>query len=744
MGFKRRAFLISSAALLGGGVFAVHWRDSANRQRAARLTSKPGESSFAGWLKIATDDTITLYVPHVDMGQGVFTALAQMCLEELDGDWRHVKVENAPADISFANGPMVKAFLGGGGSVPNFLAATADAVFGEAARWNTLQITGGSTSVRMTGQYGMRVVGAAVREALLLSAAAQWNVAVAELSAANSVITHRPSGRQLRYGELAEKAAARGLSHRPTLKSRNQFKLIGSSPARLDIPDKVQGITRYGIDIVLPEMRTATIKAAPIFGQVLRSVDSAPALAVMGVEKVIQLDNAVVVIAVGYWPAKKGLDALNPIFVDEAGDELEQKARPKILSSQQLFAEQDLALRGKLATAFAENEPEKALQMAGAKTLSATYRVPFLHHASMEPISLTAHFDQGVLTVWGSIQDPLGARHVLAKVAGLDVEKVQFMATPIGGSFGRRFPGSADQLGQIAHIAKQVSYPVKLIWSREEDFSHGSYRPQLTSVIHGAVLGAKVIAWEQVCIADSDPSEAAAIVYNIAAKRVRYADCPHIFPTGAWRAVDHTQHGFYTESFIDELAYAAGADPLAFRRDHLPAGSRHRRVLETVADKAGWSNKLTVGHARGIAMVEAMGSVAAHVIEVSIDDKGALRVDRVVAVVDCGFVVHPNNAIQQVQGGILMGLSAALGEQITIENGAVVQRNFGDYPILTLAQTPILEVHFLDTGAAIGGLGEPGLPPVAPALANAIFALTGQRIRTLPILPQWPARKDVA
>jgi isoquinoline 1-oxidoreductase subunit beta len=731
MGIKRRAFLIGSAALVGGGIFGVHWRASSNVSRAAELTTKKNESSFSGWLKIAEDDAITLYVPHVDMGQGIYTALAQMCLEELDGDWKHVRVETAPADLSFANGPMVRAFIASGVSLPSFVTSTADAIFGQAARWNTLQITGGSTALRMTGQFGMRVAGAAAREALLAVASAELKVPPAELSTANSLVTHALSGRTLRYGELAQRAAERNLSHTPTFKTRKQFSLIGTSPARLDIPDKVQGKVVYGIDVQLPNMRVATIKFAPVFGEVLLSVDDAPALALPGVEKVLRLPNAVVVVARGYWTAKKGVDALSPKFGKDPASKLANSA---IRSSEDLFTAQERALKGTLETSIENGDAVAAMKTVGIKKITATYRMPFLHHASMEPISLTGHFNNGQLSIWGSIQDPLSARHIIAKAAGLDVEKVSFNPTPIGGSFGRRFPGTAPQLQQMANIAPQLPYPVKLIWSREEDFTHGAYRPQLTSVIEGAVANdGKALVWDQSCIADQDPAEAAAIPYNIATTRVRYVDCPHDFPTGAWRAVDHTQHGFYTECFIDELASAAGIDPFQFRQNHLPENGRHRKVLEAVADKAQWQTPLGKGRGRGIAMVEAMGSVAAHVIEVSWDTNGQLRIDRVVAVVDCGIVVHPDNAQHQVAGGIIMGLSAALAEQITLQDGAVIQRNFSAYPIMLLAQTPKIEVHFIETGAAIGGLGEPGLPPVAPALANAIFALTGTRIRTLPL-----------
>jgi isoquinoline 1-oxidoreductase subunit beta len=729
MGLKRRALLLGSAALVGGGLFAVHFRARSNASRAAALTTKNGEYSFAGWLKIAQDDAITLYVPHVDMGQGIYTALAQMCLEELDGDWKYVTVETAPADVAFANGPLIKGFIGGGLSLPTFLAGTQTALLDEAARFNTVQFTGGSTALRLTGQFGMRVVGAAARAALLETAAEVLKVSVSELRVEKSLVAHEASGRSLRFGELAQRASQRSLDSAPALKARSSFKLIGTSPPRLDVPSKVNGQVKYGIDVNFNHMRVATLRMAPVFGEFLQSVDETPALAVAGVHKVLRLPNAVVVVANGYWAASQGLNALRPVFAKAT----KSTNASLIDSSEALFAAQGQTLKGTLEKHFEKGRVENALKTSDAVRVEATYQVPFLHHASLEPISLTAHFYDQRLEVWGSIQDPLTARHYIAQAAGLSVDQVSFHATPIGGSFGRRFPSSAPQLQQIASIAVQLDSPVKLIWSREEDVTHGAYRPQLTATLQGAVKDGRALAWDVACVSDDKPGEAAAIPYDIDSVRVRSADCTHPFPTGAWRAVEFTQHAFYTESFMDELAHAAQVDPLEFRRRHLPSECRHRNVLEALAQKATWSQPLPKGRARGMAIVEGMGTVAAHVVEVSLDERQKLKVDRVVSVVDCGVVVHPDNAAHQVQGGILMGLSAALREEITMKNGAVEQRNFFDYQLLRMPDTPIIEVHFLETGAAIGGLGEPGLPPVAPALANAIFALTGRRIRRLPI-----------
>jgi isoquinoline 1-oxidoreductase subunit beta len=714
MGMKRRAFLFGGAALVGGGLFALNWGHNSSMAQAEMLTQKAGENSFSGWLKIADDEAITVYSPHIDFGQGTHTALAQMLADELDADWKHVRVEQAPADTAFANSGLVNATLAEFVTVPDFLSVLINPLASQVARTMGLQVTAGSTGIRMTGQYGMRLLGASVRLALIDAAAAKFNVAAAEISASNGKITHSGSGQKATYGELAATAAQHTLTSTPTLKKSTDFKIIGTSPQRLDIPTKVTGEAIYAIDFTLPEMHVATVMAAPVRGGKLLSVDDAPALAIAGVDKVIKLDDAVAVVATGYWPAIQGLRALSAKFSDGGFGEV---------SSASIFTAQDELI-----------SPKSAAVSTGT-TVNATYRVPFLHHATMEPPSMNAHFADGKISVWGGVQDPLETRAIIADVAGLPIENVTFYPMIMGGSFGRRFPQSSQFIGQVVKLAMQLPYPVKLIWSREEDVAQGAYRPQLSAQLSGTLdANKKMTSWSTDYAQNGDAADAAAIPYIVATKTMTHYEYMSHQPDAFWRSVNHSQHCFYTECFVDELAHAAGADPYTFRREHLIEGSRHQRVLDEVAKRANWKTTPAAGVGRGIAIVEAMGSFAAHVVEVSINPDGSPRVLRVFAVVDCGIVVNPRNAEAQVQGAILMGLSAALAEQITLEKGAVVQSNFNDYPILQMAGAPTIDVYFIPSVEAPGGLGEPGLPPLAPALANAIFALNGKRIRQLPIL----------
>jgi isoquinoline 1-oxidoreductase subunit beta len=711
MGVKRRAFLIGGAAIVGGGVFAIHMADGRATSRAATLTAGKGEASFATWLKIGHDDTVTLYSPHIDFGQGSNTALAQMLAEELDADWSKIKVELAPSESAFANVALIKGFLGEMSGHPGLTGSLPKSLVSMMARSMNMQTTGGSSAVRFTGQNGMRVVGAAARLALVDEAAARLGVPAAELTTGNSLVTHTKSGKSLRYGELAEAAAARDLVVDPPLKAAKDYKYIGKPVPRFDVPEKVDGRAVYGIDFALPEMRVATILAAPVRGGKLTSVDPAPAMAVKGVEKVIQLDDAVVVVASGYWAAHKGLEALSPKFSDGGKGSV---------SSASIIAEQD-----------------KAIGAAGtAASVDAVYRVPFLHHATMEPLALTAHHKDGKLDLWGGVQDPLSAKMIAAKASGLSSDDVTFHPMIIGGGFGRRFPPYYQIIGQAAKIAMQIEHPVKLIWSREEDVKQGAYRPLVSAHVI-ATLGAngKIASWTNNYAQPSDAGAEAELFYTIPEIKVKHHKVETHQVDAFWRSVNASQHGFFTESAMDELAHKAGVDPFEFRRQHLAPGSRHLAVLEEVAKRAGWGTPLPKGVGRGIAIAQCFGSIVAEVVEASVGEDGTPKIHKVFAVADCGTTVNPLNAEAQVQGGIIMGLSAALGEAITLDKGAVVQSNFSDYSILKLAGAPeSIDVHFIESGANMGGLGEPGLPPAAPALANALFAVTGKRIRQLPIV----------
>jgi isoquinoline 1-oxidoreductase beta subunit len=728
-GVKRRIFLAGSALIVGGGIFGVWWTDRGVKAKAAELTVGEGEHGFQTWMKIGEDDAVTLYSPHIDMGQGSQTALAQMLADELDAAWDKVRIEQAPADLSFANAALGKGFL------PEMVGQTVagllpDAVIGMMVRSMPLQITGGSSAIRFTGEVGMRKTGAAVRAALVAEAADRLGVPASELTTADSVVTHAKSGRSLRYGELAAGAAGRSLASDPVLKTRDQWKLIGQPIARRDIPAKVDGSAVYGIDFTLPDMRVATIAMAPVRGGKLEGVDEAPALAVKGVEKVVRLDDAVIVVAKGYWQASKGLAALAPQWSDGGNAAV---STPAIYAAQGRLRQ----TAEKPDNEGGAGDVDAAFGAGDAKVIEAEYRVPFLHHAMMEPFALTGHYKDGMLHLWGGMQDPLSTRAKAAKAAGLEVDQVVFTPMIMGGGFGRRFPDLVEIIDQVAVLAKQVPYPVKLIWSREEELRHGTYRPQSSAALKASLKDGAIIAM-RIDYAQSGNAEGEVpFIYAIPATSRRHFAYQSNQIDGPWRSVNATQLGFYTESFMDELAAAAGEEPYRFRRRHLAPGSRHLAALDLVARRSNWDSPLPDGVGRGIAIVESFGTIVAEVVEATVNPDGSPRVLKAFAVVDCGTTVNPLNAEAQIAGGLIMGLSSAIGEQITIDKGAVVESNFTDYPILKLADAPpVIDVHFIESGARTGGIGEPGLPPASPALANALAAATGKRIRTLPLLTQ--------
>ncbi len=717
-GFKRRAFLIGGAAVIGGGLFAVQIADSSARKGALASTTKPGAGNFMAWMTIAADDIITLFSPHIDFGQGSHTGLAQMLAEELDADWAKVRVEQAPSDGGHANAVLGRYFLRDMSGMPGLIDSLPASWISMIARSMPLQITGGSSALRGTGQHGFRVIGAAARLALIDEAAERLNVPATELTTDASKVVHAKSGKTLRYGELAEAAAARSLASDPQLKAAKDYKFIGKPVARLDIPAKVDGSATYTIDVAVPDMRVAAISMAPVRDGKLTSVDPAPALAVLGVEKVIKLDDAVVVVAKGYWQATKGVQALSPQFSDGGHS---------ALSTASIFATQD-RLNG---------EGAKLAEPAGGKLVNADYKVPFLHQAMMEPFAMVAYYKSGKLEAWGGVQDPIQTRQILAASAGIDEGDVTFHPMIMGGGFGRRFPGYMQIIDQIARIAKQVPYPVKLIWSREEEVRHGAYRPQVAGRLQ-ARLGkdGKIAAWNSDYAQFDNAGAEGTVPYAIPQFEARHHEYISNQVNAYWRSVNASQHGFFNESMVDELAYAARRDPYEFRMAHLPAGGRHAKVLADAARLGDWGQPLPTGTGRGIALVESFNTIVAQVIEATTKADGSPKVLRVTAVVDCGTTVNPRNAAAQIEGGIIMGLSSAIGEAITLDKGVVQQSSFPDYPVMQMADVPPIAVHFIESGATMGGIGEPGLPPAAPALANALFAATGKRIRQLPMLTQ--------
>lgn len=726
-GVKRRAFLIGGVAIVGAGLFGISIADSnAAKDAKARITGE-GDHSFATWLKISEDDIITIYSPHTDIGQGSNTGLAQMLAEELDAAWEQVRIVSAPAESAFANVDLGRGFLAEISGQPGIINGIPQSFLSFIARQMNLQITGGSTALRFTGRMTFQNVGAATRLALIETAAKRLNTPVGELTTQDSKVIHAKSGRSVRYGALAAEAATLSLNNAPTLKDPSQYRLMRQSMQRLDLPAKVDGSAQYGMDFAIPDMRVATIQAAPVRGGKLTSVDTAPGLAVKGVEKVIKLDDAVAVVATGYWPAISGLRALTPSFSDggNAG-----------ISTASIFKAHDAAIaKGEAEGEAGEGDVQAGL---GTKPIQAKYQVPFLHHAMMEPFALTAHFKDGKLNLWGGMQDPLATKMMAVEVSGLDAENVTFHPMIIGGSFGRRLPMYMEIVGQVTKLAMQLPYPVKLIWSREEEVAQGAYRPQSSAVLTASITDQKRIAAYRNDYAQPESAEGETVFpYSLPAVSRRHFAHVSNQTTGAWRSVNSTQQGFYNESFMDELAHAAGEDPVTFRRNHLKAGSRHLRVLDEVAARSGWGTPLPAGRGRGVALVESFKTIVAHVVEASVGEDGMPKVHKVTTVVDAGSIVNPDAAMAQIEGGTIMGLSSAIGEAITLEKGAVQQSNLNDYPLMTMAQSPLVQdIHFLNSGAPMGGIGEPGVPPAAPALANALFAATGKRVRNLPIMTQ--------
>lgn len=720
MALSRRFVIFSGLAAAGGLAVGYALLPFSTVDRARRIVAKDGETALSAWVRIGTDNSVTVFVPHSEMGQGVHTSLPMMLAEELDADWSLVRMEQAPADMAFANGALAREYLAGDTSIPSFLSGTVDFGMRKIAEYMNLQLTGGSTAIRMTGVRGMRVAGAAAKWMLIQAAAAAWNVPAGEIQAKQSRLTHA-SGKSATYGEMAAAAVAFDPPADPPLKPKKDYTIVGTPVQRFDIPGKVDGSAKYGLDVRLPDMSFAVVAASPVFGGTLTSVDEAPAKTMRGVKKVVKLPAAVAVVADNTWRAKEALAALQPVWNDGANANVTSKA---------IFQGMDIALNEhELTEDHATGDVDAALK--GAKrVVEAEYHVPYLAHATMEPMNCTAQFEGDKLTVWGGFQNGLGARVDAATVAGIPVENVTLHHTTMGGGFGRRI--GTDYLGRTIEVARQVNGPVQLVWTREEDMTQDFYRHASVARMKAAVDDkGRVVAWLHQFTEKHDPPEAVFVNYSFPNRAARYASNTNPIPWGPWRSVDHTQQGFFIETFMDELAHAAGQDPFEFRRAHLDNAPRHKAALELAASMAGWGTPLPAGRARGIAIREAFNSIVAQVAEVSIVD-GAVRVHNVWSAVDPGEVVNPATFTAQIQGGVIYGLTAALFGEITIEKGRVVQSNFSDYQMVHMAEAPVHEVKFIESGARTGGAGEPGTAPIAAAVGNALFALTGKRIRELP------------
>jgi isoquinoline 1-oxidoreductase subunit beta len=699
---------VSRRSLLKGGLTAgaglmIGFR-LAGRRPAAAL-AQTGVFAPNQWIRIGRDGVVTIVNSVPEMGQGSLTTTPMIIADELDVPLDQVRVEQAPANPDLYKNPVT-------GS----------------------QSYGGSRGVR--DHIDMwRKSAAAAREMLQQAAANKWGVAVDSVETEPGFVVHKPSGRRLAYAQLVDDAQQLPVPQNPTLKTPDRFRYIGKMVKRRDTPDKITGRAIYGMDVQLPGMIVASIERCPVLNGKVKSFDAAATKSIKGVKQVVQVSNGVAVAADSFWTALRGRRALKVQWEEGA---LAQVSSTAIAKEYERLSKRP----GQVARNDGDAEGTLA---AGGPVVEAVYQVPFLEHACMEPMNATAHVTSDACTVWAPTQNPGGTLATAMRLTGLPKEKVTVNTTLLGGGFGRR--GEQDF---VVDVAKAVGVPVKVMWTREDDITHGFYRPSTYNVFR-AVLGAdgKPTAWLNRIVGpglliqkgrskDYDIDGAAVegarnMPYDIPNLRVEFANKDFGIPVGFWRSVGASQNGFIVESFIDELAHAAGKDPFEYRRALLGKSPRHRGVLELVASKAGWGAALPPGRGRGIAVVFSYASYAASVAEVSVGPDGMVRVHRVVTAIDPGLAVNPEQVKAQMEGGTVYGLTAALYGQITLDRGRVQQSNFNDYPMLRINEMPVVEVHILESGAPAGGLGEPGVPTVAPAVCNAVFAATGKRIRRLPI-----------
>ena len=724
MKMNRRRFLLAGTVVGGGAIFGYAATRPSRHRRANTELVQDEERYITSFIKIRPDNQITIYVPHSEMGQGIHTALSMMAADELDADWEAVNIEQAPAIDLFANGDLVKGFAAEFG-VPNFLMGLVNVSAFAVAEIGNLQTTGGSSSVRYTGEFAMRTAGAAAREMLMETAAVRWDVPVEELTTELSHVRHNASGRSFSYGELAAQAAVLEPPENPRLKDRSQFNIMGKAISRNDIPAKVDGSAMYGLDAHSDDMLYAAIRLAPVFGARLLSVDAGEALSRRGVHRVIELEDSVAVVADNYWRASQALALVKAEWETSEND---------AVSSADIAARFDTALAESNGSKDKETGDTEAAFAAAADVIEAGYSVPYLAHAPMEPMNCTVHIQGDKADMWTSTQDALGMKGRVARIAGLAEEDVTFHQTYCGGGFGRRLPFNWNMIDHATLIAKQFDVPVKTIFSREEDMRQDYYRPAVKNNFMAALdAGNKVTAWHSRFTGPIQVPGAAHIPYAIENQSIRVVDGDTHVPVAAWRSVDHSQQTFFIESFIDEIAHRVGRNPYQMRMELLRQHPRHRKVLEVAAEAAGYGRNLPAGHALGIAVQESFGSIVAEVAEVSMDADNRPLVHKVTCAIDCGWAVNPDTVEAQIESGIIFGLTAAMYGEITIENGRVKQGNFPDYEMVRMATAPEIEVHIIESGEELGGLGEPATPPIAAAVTNAIYILTGERVRELPI-----------
>ncbi|HEY5805470.1 MAG TPA: xanthine dehydrogenase family protein molybdopterin-binding subunit [Lysobacter sp.] len=709
---SRRRFL-KTGAIAGAGLVVAFVIPAASRFAMAAPETAATAVAFApnAFLRVGDDDSVTVLVSHSEMGQGIWTGLAMLIAEELDADWSKVKVEHAPAAPAYAH-----------------------TAFG-------MQMTGGSTSTWSEfDRY--RQAGATARALLVAAAAQRFGVPVDQVRTENGVAI---SGDQrARYGELAQAAAQLPVPAQVALKDAKDWKLIGHPTKRLDTPEKITGRAQFGMDVQFDGLLTALVARAPVFGATVKSFDATAAKAVPGVRNVVQVPSGVAVVADHFWAAKLGRDALR----------VDWDAGPNAALDTQALREQFRALAATAGTVASTAGDAKGAIARATRTLEAEYNVPYLAHAPMEPLNCTVKIGADNCEIWTGTQFQTIDQQVAAKITGLKPEQVQIHTTFLGGGFGRRATPTSDFVSEAVQVAKAAGVPVKTVWTREDDVRGGYYRPMyLQQARIGVDAQGLPIAWHHVLVGQSilagTPFEAMMVKNGIDATSVEgVADSPYLkdiadhrielhsprtgIPVLWWRSVGHSYNAFVMESLVDELAHAAGKDPVEYRRALLKNHPRHLAALNLAVEKSGWGTPLPKGRGRGVAVHESFGSYLAQVAEVSVE-QGAIRVHRVVCAIDCGLAVNPEGVRAQMESGIAFGLGAALHSALSFKDGHVQQSNYHDYQVLRLNEMPKIEAHIVDSNEKMGGAGEPGTAPIAPAVANAVFALTGQRLRELPL-----------
>jgi isoquinoline 1-oxidoreductase subunit beta len=713
----RRRFL-KGAGTVTAMALTIGFEWAATTRRAAAAAAPATSRLFTpnAFLRIGADNSVTVIAKHLEMGQGAYTGIATVVAEELDADWASVRVESAPADAK----------------------RYANLAFG------TMQGTGGSSAMANSWMQ-LREAGGRARAMLLSAAAKQWRVAVTELTVDKGVVHHAGSNRQATYGSLVGAAAVLPVPDKVALKDPKDFKLIGQRPPRVDVAAKVDGTAQFTLDVVLPDMLVALLKRPPLFGATVESFDGTAASAIPGVVKVVQVPRGVAVIAKSFWAAKLGRDALKVQWDDSHA---EKRSSATLMAEYRRLADEDALPARK------DGDSAKAIRNA-AQRVSATYEFPFLAHAPMEPLDAVVKLTANSCEIWAGDQFQTVDQANAAKTAGLEPQQVSIHTLYAGGSFGRRANPGSDYIVEAVSIAKAFGAdgtPIKLQWTREDDIHGGLYRPMYFHKLEAGLTDkGELIGWRQVIVGQSimagtlmaamikdgvDPTSvegAATMGYAIPNITVELSTTKTGVPILWWRVVGSSHTTFAVEAFMDEVAHAAGKDAFAFRRQLLEHEPRMKAVLELAAEKAAWtSGPMPKGKGRGIAVAEAFKTYVAQVAEVSVDETGHIKVDRVVCAVDCGTPINPDIITAQMEGGIGFALGAVLYGAITLKEGRIEQDNFNNYRVLRMNEMPKVEVHIVPSREAPTGVGEPGVAPLGPAVANAIFAATGKRVHVLP------------